>query len=831
MTTLPPCHRFPRVVGLAAGFGLACAALAATAGDAIILPDGFTIQGSKAGRERNPGGYSFEVLSDGPKIIVFSQHTRKGVKVEKDVPRPEMTAYKKLKPGVPPLKAPSYGEMKSSDFDEKWERTVTVRRPDGGGTHVVKQVITTLDPYGCYVASRTHHWSLAFHTAEMDPKTVRRLLGTHKDLAEEPGKPDPAKRVAIATFLKDAGWLDMARDELKKAHKDVPGDWPKEVADRAEKLRIDIDQADTRLALDEADAAVSSGRYDYARTLIAALVPKAADPTDATRIALLKAQVDTVLPKYEETRRLLADLLHRASGGTATDGFGSVGGGPGSAVAPRGKPLPAAAGLIDAGRAVLAELHPSSIDRIDLFTNLARQADRRRQDGKEPGTGPAELLALAVTGWLKGKNGADPTPAAAGRCWATREMALAYLREPAQNERRGLLDAYLKAGTALPPDELAQVISLLPPPFAEDLAKPLGKEAPKAAANGVGGVYLRTAPGPNPASYYLRLPPGYHHGRSYPLMLLFTHTTIPAETMVGLVAPFADKFGYILAAPVWANTFSGPYDWSGDLHPMATAVLRDVLRKFQADPDRVFPFGMAEGANFAFDLGASHPDLFAGVAALGPTPQPDLFMHYWRNAQFLPFFVVTGQMAGDSPAQLRKVFEKWMPRGFPALLTQYNGRGVEWYAMELPRIFDWMSRKVRVRGTSALKLNNVVLEPWQIGRDGDDRFYWVGTTGVRPGYLLKDNVQRGWQSATLSADIRSGNEIVIRTLGLKDVVIWLEREMIDWTKPVRVIVNGQVPYHYTPKVMTPDLNLMFEELYRTGDRKVLMLGRLDFPTP
>ena len=64
------------------------------------------------------------------------------------------------------------------------------------------------------------------------------------------------------------------------------------------------------------------------------------------------------------------------------------------------------------------------------------------------------------------------------------------------------------------------------------------------------------------------------------LMLLFSHPTVTAETTVGLAAQWADKFGYILAAPVWGNTFSGPYDWSGDAHALATDVLRDVLSGF-----------------------------------------------------------------------------------------------------------------------------------------------------------------------------------------------------------------------------------------------------------
>lgn len=829
--TLPAARPIVKPALLATAFGIACVALSAPAADALILPDGFTIQGTgEAKQEKNPEGYSFHVLQDGPKYIIYSTHTRKGAKVEKNVPRPQMVAYTRKVLGAPRFKSPGYGQMTATEFDENWRRTVTIRQPDGN-FHRVRQMIAYLDPYSCTVASLEHAWRLAFHTAEMDPDLVRKLLSTHPDLVEQPGQPDPAKRVAIAEFQKDAGWLESARKELDRARKDIPGAWDKELDERAAKVRTDCDIAETRIVLDEIEAAVASGRFGFAKKSLAAFTPKAADPKETTRLAVLKAQVETVQPKFDETYRLLYELIQRVTGGDVADAYAATAGGPVVPFAPRPKVESAVAGLIPAARAVLDELHPFTFDRVEVFTNLARQADQRAKAGRDATTGPGELLALAVTGWLKGKNGADPSVEAAGRAWATREMASAYLREPIINTRHGMLEAYLAAGAALSPAELAQIISLMPPPFAEDLTQPLGKEVPKAEANGVPGIFRRSTPGTNPTEYFLRLPPEYHHGRPYPLLLVLSHGTVPAEKVVGLLAPYADKFGYILAAPVWANSFDANYGWSGDDHPMVTNVLRDVLRRFHADADRVFPFGIADGANLAFDLGASHPDLFAGVVAFGPTPQPDLFMQYWRNTQVLPYYVVTGEMAGDSAQQLRKVYERWMPKGFPALLTQYRGRGIEWYGMEIPRVFDWLNRKTRARGTAALKLNNPVFEAWQTGRDAEDRFYWVGTTGIRPGHLFKDNAKKGWQPATITADIRPGNNVVINTLGTKGVVVWLEREMIDWTKPVRVALNGQAPIGYKPKEMQPDLDVMFEEIHRTGDRKVLMLGRLEFPTP
>jgi predicted esterase len=71
------------------------------------------------------------------------------------------------------------------------------------------------------------------------------------------------------------------------------------------------------------------------------------------------------------------------------------------------------------------------------------------------------------------------------------------------------------------------------------------------------------------------------------------------------MAADADRHGYIIAAPVWPASTPKPYDYSGDQHFKATAVLRDSLRHYRVDNDRVYLWGFGDGANFAMDLGAS----------------------------------------------------------------------------------------------------------------------------------------------------------------------------------------------------------------------------------
>ena len=477
-----------------------------------------------------------------------------------------------------------------------------------------------------------------------------------------------------------------------------------------------------------------------AADFIATYSPASKDAEQITRLTVLKAQIEIIKPQYEQTVALLEGLVDRLTGGPMA--YAAIAGGPIVPMVPRPKLAEPLATLTTAGRVIADAIHPDTADRIELFRTLADQERRRAEDGKKPINAPEKLLALAVTGWLKGKNGSETDPASAVECWKTRELALAYAREDIGNERRKMLDEYLASGTALPPDELAQVISLLPPAFPADLSQPLGEEA-EIKDPDVSGIYKRvTGVSVDGADagvpYCLRLPPEYHHGRSYPLMIALTHTTIPAEKFAALLSPYTDRNGYILATLDWTNQFDDGYDESGKDHPKVTAVLRDLLRRFQVDSDRVFLFGLGEGATFAFDMGASHPDLFAGVVAFGGTPKRELYMHYWANTQKLPYYVVTGENGGGSAERMRAVFEYWMPRGFPALLTMYKGRGVEWYTVELARMFEWMADKTRVRGTASLRLNERRFEPWQIVRPEDNRFYWVGTTDVKPGYTMTD---------------------------------------------------------------------------------------------
>lgn len=809
--------------------------------EVVILKDGFVIQGnvrkeSETVFDKASGttvrivkANGLDMIDEGPKVTIFSTHAKQLGEISPDIKlRPEMKAYTQPFPGRKsnhPLTNIA-STLKTGEFNSKWVRQITVKEPSGA-IDVVDQQITHMDPYFLYMVSATHTWRLAYRTNEWDVKTVRSLLVMHPELAEPDGKCDPAKRIAIAKFMLDAGWLQAAKDELDKLKKDFAGEMTKAAKEAHEKLQKEIDQATAELVVKEAEVALAAGRYKYAAELLAVFPEKNAEPKEVARAAKVGADLKTGQERYDTARRLLGNLIDAVTGGRAALPVVGAGGGLGLATWSPPKDLSRETReLVAAAARVFAELHPDSAIRIETFVTLAAQAERERAADKEPTKKPNELLATAISGWAMGRNGATPNIDAALKIWSARELILAYQRNETIAGRGELLGKFKKTVTLEIP-QLAQIISLLPAVDPEDLDNRSGK--PVELGKGVpGGVYRRRSGPvtgfPTGIDYLVKLPPEYHHGRAYPILIVLTTPGIDAEKILAPLMTESEKNGYIVIAPEWVGQFDKTgWQWKGEDHVYVTATLRDAVRHFTVDNDRVFLCGVAEGANMAMDIGSSHPDLFAGVIPMAPIPRwQGQFIETWRNAQKLPFYVVTGEMAGASVTNLKNIFLHWAPHGFPAVMTVYKGRAVEWYAAETPVIFDWMSRKKRVNGTATLALGTN-RHKWQMLREADNRFYWLQADQVRPG-----KSGGGLVTAEMQGDIRGNNLIDIHCRAVQRLTVWLSSDMIDWTKPVRVQINSNTPPGWLKgKQIEPSLDVLLEDYHERGDRRMLFLNKLE----
>jgi pimeloyl-ACP methyl ester carboxylesterase len=859
--------RFGWTVG-AAALLLALAAGRASA-DLIFLKDGYVLQG-KVRREGSveldprskemtfmPKG--FYMIDDGPRRIYFSQ-SRVRIVEKMAAPSEERFVHNKMTFIVPNPMPDLLDVLDVGEWNYKtWKREYYFLSKFDRKIRL-NQGLAEITPYFARVdAVSKFKWSAGYLLREWDPETVHKLLVSHEtfqdppmptlegllkadreraarekrlkekeknkpkreekvstDDKEKPAEPVKelsaeerlrlmikyrasritARRLRLCDFFAQAGWFDLAERELDRLLKDQPDE-----KERVARARETVEKLRARDAWEQTKNWYQAGRYQAVRKRLDDFPAKKIPDRIASDMRDMKARLARMDARVKEATDALDDLNKRVMNDKSSTRLGKS--------------------LASAVRFIRAELNQTNVARLDAFLGQVRDAARQTARGKKAIQTPDGLLALAVSGWVLGSPAAEANPSFAVNLWKTRQMVIEYLQETKHSEREKILAAHSKEITPqIELDEIAQLIDLLPP------VEPAKEPTEVTVERKVGGK--------KGISYYLRLPPEYSHSRQYPVLLVLNNQGENNSRSLDRWAKAAAEHGYILAAPKWDNGLAGPYLYSEEEHECVLETLRDLRRCFQIDSDRVFLFGLGEGGKMAFDVGLAHPDLFAGVMPM--SAGPDMFpKRYWRNAQYLPFYVVSGTRAGDSNTALREQFEHWIVRSYPTLWIEYKGRGLEWLAGEVPNMFDWMRHQKRVfplRQVGTDGFGNAFGNEFCTMRQSDDRFYWLATSGISP---RNTATATRWsnliQPAALTGRIDPDtNEIVVKTQGVNQVSIWLGRNpkgqfMIDFSKPVSVRVG--LRNYINKRRIEPSLAVMLEELYKRGDRKHLFVARID----
>jgi len=783
------------------GFAVAAAGLMALPlhADVVILKDGYAIHG-KVGSEI---GVFFDPLTgeqiasnklgglnladDGPRLTAFSAHYKRVGDVDPQnkfaalvqITRP-IQYYKSRFPLPPVLDLSS-----KTEFNEKWQRTLIYSNPaQPRNPYRIEQQIDLLTPHYLRMMSYTHQWASYYLTKEIGPEQVRKLLSMHPDFLEPKG-PDGDKRAKLIRFLIQADWLREAEEEIDKLEKALPAE-----AKRVNEFRETI--AETRLdqSLAEIERAKEAGQHGFARRNLANVPKNQANAKTALKVAGLKAEYDALSTKFDKAAQHLKELATLAEPKLFKD-------------------------LIESAVEIERELHIDSIGRLELFITLADQAATARTAMRLPQHRPEELLSAAICGWLMGNTATETSVTTARKRIKARKMALAYLRDTNSAKRRESYVTYAADADALPFDELEKLISLLPPPDAE-------KDTGDAAVTKKSGPLPEIVRG---VTYLLKLPPEYHHSRSYPLLIILPQGGEEPAVALKRFGDLPAQFGFVIAVLDWSTGFNTSYGGTEEEQMMVTGLVRHLRRTLQIDSDRIFLFGDGQGANFAIDMGATHPDLFAGIIPMIPAPDWQSFrvFQYWKNFQNLPVYMIVGDKAGDAVKTIRSILTEWMPRGYPAIAVSYKGRGYEWFGEELPYVFDWMSRKKRPTAFPELGKTN---EEYRTVRASSNRFYWISTDEIEPASLYNpERPARQFNPAKLQARFSEGNQINIYEMGFKQLSIWLGKGTVDFAKPVTVtIANRGAPWR---QLLTPRINVLLEDLYERGDRQRPYYQRID----
>ncbi|MFO0878658.1 MAG: hypothetical protein U0840_15055 [Gemmataceae bacterium] len=774
--------------------------------DLIFLKDGYVVQGTvrrevtaeldPVSREMTLIPKGFFMIDDGPRRIYFAPSQ---VRIVEKLANPaeERVLSRSGRLIVNPRPLPPHLEVvEVGKWDlKRWEREYAFRSPGYGRVGVI-QGLATLSPYFARVDAVTKfRWSAAYLTREWEPGEVLQLLKSNPSLMEaDKDKPAEAvaKRLRIGDFLAQAGWYDLAQKELTGVLETFP-----DQKERVESARTLLDKLRNREDWEQVKNWYHAGRHEAVRKRLESFQSRTLTDRIQADLRDMRSRLAGEADQITETTRALEQTLREAT-------------------SPVGKALGSAVTVL------LTELHPATVARLDAFQGQYREAQRQLTRGSKSTVSPEQLLALAVSGWLLGSPSAEARPDTAVNLWKTRQMVLEYLQETDLAARKRILAEYQKNVT--PPvelDEIAQMIDHLPP------VEPARERSTEV-------IECKAGSGRNPSTYFLQLPPEYTHNRQYPVLVLLPEAGMTPRQILSRFEKLAADHGYILAAAQWARGLADEYAYTEREHDSVLDTIRDLRRRYQIDSDRVFLFGQGEGGKAAFDIGLAHPDLFAGVIPMAAGP--NLFAkRCWRNAQYLPFYVVNGTRGSDSQTLLREQFNNWILRGYPALWVEYKGRGTEFFSGELPFIFDWMRLQRRVFPLRQLGTDGngtIFGNEFCTMRPEDNRFYWLSAPHISPRNLVDPLRWNNLASpAALTGRIDpAAAEINLKTQGINELSLWFGRNpvgqyMIDFEKPQTIRVGLKTVF--TGKI-TPALGVLLEDLYQRGDRKHLFLARLDF---
>ncbi|WP_425398274.1 alpha/beta hydrolase-fold protein [Aeoliella sp.] len=465
----------------------------------------------------------------------------------------------------------------------------------------------------------------------------------------------------------------------------------------------------------------------------------------------------------------------------------------------------------DAGHAELAKVFMEEVKSDLSYSTLDRGAAFLQLVNDDTLT-PEDKVSLAMSGWLLGATEATDNFAVASSLMQVRNKVLEYLREE-QAARRAQILAEIRDLEGGTPERVAQILKLVKPP----------QPVPEGAQRGVRyyEIGVELAPPSGPVRYLVQLPPDYDPLRSYPTILTLNgHGYRPELQLdywaggehptVGRIG-HAMRHGYIVIALDWMEPHQADYEYTLREHQAVLGTLRDAMRRFSIDTDRVFLTGHGAGGDAAWDIGLSHPDMWAGVIPF--LARADKYVkHYRDHAKYVDWYFVDGELDGDNIEHNATQYDLYLRPSIPATLVEYRGRGYEPYQDEILRLFDWMNRRKRRPPPKEIECRS--MRPW------DNFFWWIELEGL-PEHSMVDPAVWSLKRRKRATQIR-GREYDNNKLAVfhqaERTTVWLSPEIIDFDKPIQVELNGR-RIGPRDRMVRPDLGVLLEDARTRGDRQ------------
>ena len=653
-------------------------------------------------------------------------------------------------------------------FDEHGRRRLTLETQNG--PKQVFQAITQIEPDHVVVEATNFQWKTGISLKAIPFSTIDGLL--RKQIKVD----DPAGRLGLVGFYRQAGYFEAAFKELNA----VASQFPDQQA-RCEAARAELVDQWGREVFRELGRRRAAAQHQVAEEFAKTLSKQPLGGAVLDDVKKFVADYEQSRQAIEKAKNLLIDGQAKLKDARLVE---------------RLQPLRSE---------INEQLDFETLPRLDAFLKAEGDTLLTTQ----------QHLALAYSGWVVGAVNAVTDLDQAIRYWDARFAMLEYTRADTPQACEQHLQQ-LRQVEGVGPKVVMQLASQLPPSLDAHGIEPAEPHR-----------VLVTPEGHLPeVAYSVLLPPDYSPHHNYPLLIALRSRGRTNDELLHWWGGQADapgpamKRGYIVIAPEYADEKQAEYTYSIAAHQTVIDCLRDARRRFSVDSDRVFLAGHGMGADAAFDLGMSHPDEFAGVIPIGGDCKlyPDVT---YENGKHTAWYVVGRGFGNDDPDRNNfNVFDKIFKRGarFDFMFVSYLGRGLDGYMEELPKVFDWMDLHRR-----AAVPQHVLVESL---RKTDNRFFWVTAVDLPRTTVLPLPPGAGSRINKMSIDasVNVGNVVTFESATEKFIVRFLPN-LIDFDKRVIVRTKGRQKFN---GFITPDSQAILEELRATGDRARLPLATQQF---
>jgi hypothetical protein len=272
--------------------------------------------------------------------------------------------------------------------------------------------------------------------------------------------------------------------------------------------------------------------------------------------------------------------------------------------------------------------------------------------------------------------------------------------------------------------------------------------------------------------------------------------------------------------------------WTRFGEDLTMAVLKSVSEDYHVDPDRIFLTGMSNGGIGTWIMGMHHADLFAGMAPMA-SGIDDVLFPFVENLTHTPVYVIHGTEDQVMPIQLSRDLVQEMTRlGIPHLYREHqwthpHAGGHFFPRQELPALISWFDQQYRTpvpRQVSVVR-DATHLTPLSWVRIDSTEEIAAFTENLIDS---RDELITGGIFARLHAEITAFNTIVVNANRIRRYTIFLNQDLVDFSKPIIVETNGKISFE---GMIEPSIETLLQEARHRSSTHILFPAKLTIDVP